>query len=192
MFTHCNAGALATGGWGTALGVVYSAREQGKHVEVFAGETRPVLQGARLTAWELSTAGVPVTLVADGASAWTMAQHGFKCVLVGADRVAKNGDTANKIGTLGVALAAREHRVPLYVAAPASSFDLDLADGAQIPIETRAEKEVLFWGSMRCAAPGARAFNPAFDVTPRKLIAGYITPVGIIEPPFAELAGSGS
>jgi len=191
VFTHCNAGALATGGWGTALGVIYSAKEKGVRTEVFAAETRPVLQGARLTAWELMQAGVEVTLVADGATAWTMKQHRFACVIVGADRVAANGDAANKIGTLGVALAARENGVPFYVAAPRTSFDLELATGEEIPIELRGREELLSVGGRRIAPVEAGVFNPAFDVTPREMIAGYITEKGILKPPFRELGPAG-
>jgi len=183
VLTHCNAGGLATGGLGTALAPVYAAHEAGRKVEVFADETRPLLQGARLTTWELTQNHIPVTLLCDGASASLLASGRVDLVIVGADRVARNGDTANKIGTLAAALAAKAARVPFYVAAPLSTFDLSLATGADIPIEERAGKEVT--DTTTAGAPdGIKVYNPAFDVTPAKLIAGHITEKGILKPPF--------
>lgn len=183
VMTHCNAGGLATGGLGTALAPVYAAKAAGQAVEVYADETRPLLQGARLTAWELSEEGIPVTLLPDAAGAALLHSGRVDIVLVGADRVARNGDTANKIGTLAVALAARSARVPFYVAAPLSTFDLTLATGAEIPIEQRHGDEVT--RSTYAGAPaGIRVFNPAFDVTPASLIAGHITERGILQAPF--------
>jgi methylthioribose-1-phosphate isomerase len=177
VVTHCNAGALATSGMGTALAPVYVATQAGRHVEVFAGETRPLLQGARLTAWELSRAGVPVTVVPDGAVASLMRAGRVDLCIVGADRIAANGDAANKIGTYAVAVAARHHGIPFYVAAPTSTIDPDAATGADIPIEERARTEL--------TAPDAAAvFNPAFDVTPAELISGIITDTGLYRPPY--------
>lgn len=186
VLTHCNAGALATGGIGTALGVVYEAVRQGKSVQVFADETRPLLQGARLTAWELEREGIPVTLLCDNAAASLLSGRKIDCVVVGADRIARNGDTANKIGTLSVALSAQRFGVPFYVAAPSTTFDLSLATGAEIPIEQRAADEVAA-GFGRSAAPaGVAVFNPAFDVTPADLIAAIIHEGGVVRPPFEE------
>jgi methylthioribose-1-phosphate isomerase len=177
LVTHCNAGALATSGMGTALAPVYVATENGRHIEVFAGETRPLLQGARLTAWELSRAGVPVTVVPDGAVASLMRAGKVDLCIVGADRIAVNGDVANKIGTYAVAVAARHHGIPFYVAAPTSTIDLEAASGADIPIEERSRAEL--------TAPDAAAvFNPAFDVTPADLISGIITDTGLYRPPY--------
>jgi methylthioribose-1-phosphate isomerase len=176
VLTHCNAGALATAGRGTALAPIYRAKELGRRISVVADETRPLNQGARLTAWELSKAGIDVTLITDSTAASVLAKGGIDAVLVGADRIARNGDVANKIGTYGVALLAREHGVPFYVVAPLSTFDPDTPDGASIPIEERAAGEV--------AAPeGVRVFNPAFDVTPARLVTGIVTEVGVIEKP---------
>ncbi len=189
ILTHCNAGALATGGVGTALGVVYAAFEEGKAIHVFADETRPVLQGARLTAWELKQHGVPVTLIADNMAGMLMREGRIDLIVVGADRIAKNGDTANKIGTYSVAVLARYHGVPFYVAAPLSTFDMTLTDGSEIPIEFRREEEVFTCGGQRIAPKGIQAFNPAFDVTPAELITGIITEKGIIAPPSMETVG---
>jgi len=186
VLTHCNAGGLATGGWGTALAPIYAAHRAGRKVHVFADETRPLLQGSRLTAWELKQAGVDVTVLVDGAAATLLTRGRVDLVIVGADRVAANGDTANKIGTLGVALAAREAKVPFYVAAPLSTFDFSLPGGDHIPIEQRAAEEVL--GTR--GAPGAAAFNPAFDVTPARFIHGWITEKGVLPPPFDEARSS--
>ncbi|HZL86677.1 MAG TPA: S-methyl-5-thioribose-1-phosphate isomerase [Candidatus Krumholzibacteria bacterium] len=185
VLTHCNAGALATGGIGTALGVVYEAVRQGKSIEVFADETRPLLQGARLTAWELQQAGIPVTLLVDNAAATLLSSGRIDCVVVGADRIARNGDTANKIGTLGVAIAAARCGVPFYVAAPSTTFDLSLDDGTEIPIEERAATEVTSGFGPRTAPEGVPVFNPAFDVTPADLIAAIIHEGGVVRPPFA-------
>jgi methylthioribose-1-phosphate isomerase len=185
VLTHCNAGALATGGLGTALAPVYLAHSAGKRVSVLADETRPLLQGARLTAWELTQQGVPVTVITDSTAAWAMQQGKVDLVITGADRIAANGDAANKIGTYGLALAARAHGVPFYVAAPVSTFDLSLSRGREIPIEERGGDEVLAFREQQWAPAGAAAWNPAFDVTPGELIAGLITDAGLLEPPFA-------
>ena len=186
VLTHCNAGALATCGWGTALGVIRSAHAQGKIKMVYADETRPLLQGARLTAYELFEDKIPVTLITDNMAAWTMKQKGINAVVVGADRIAANGDAANKIGTYGVALAAKAHGVPFYIAAPVSTFDFSIASGEQIPIEERAAEEVKSFRSEQTAPSGVDTFNPAFDVTPSELIAGIITEYGVIRAPYIE------
>jgi methylthioribose-1-phosphate isomerase len=186
VLTHCNAGALATGGMGTALAPIYVARERGVHVKVFADETRPLLQGARLTAWELHQAGVDVTLITDNMAASLMARRGVDIVLVGSDRIARNGDVCNKIGTYGVAVLAREHGVPFYAVAPLSTFDPSIASGAEIPIEERAEDEVTHGLGRRTAPVGVKVWNPAFDVTPARLVTGIVTEVGIITPPSTE------
>lgn len=186
VLTHCNAGALATCGWGTALGVIRSAHAQGKIKMVYADETRPLLQGARLTAYELFEDGIPVTLITDNMAAWTMQQKGINAVVVGADRIAANGDTANKIGTYGVALAAKAHGIPFYIAAPVSTFDFSIANGQQIPIEERAGEEVKSFRSEQTAPSGVATFNPAFDVTPSELIAGIITEYGVVTAPYIE------
>ncbi len=186
VLTHCNAGALATAGYGTALGVIRGAVEKGKRVAVYADETRPFLQGARLTAWELVRDGIDTTVITDGMSGALMRQGKVDLVVVGADRIAANGDTANKVGTYTVAVLAREHRIPLYVAAPLSTIDLNTPDGAHIPIEERSAREVTHVGGARLAPEGAHVWNPAFDVTPHQLIAGIITERGIIRPPYVE------
>jgi methylthioribose-1-phosphate isomerase len=186
ILTHCNAGALATAGYGTALGVVRGAVEAGKAVAVFADETRPFMQGARLTAWELMRDGIDTTVITDNMSASLMGQGRVNFVVVGADRIAANGDTANKIGTYGVAVLAREHNIPFYVAAPLSTIDLRTADGAQIPIEERSGREVTHVGSSQVAPTGAKIWNPAFDVTPHRFIAGIITEKGIFRAPYTE------
>ena len=186
VLTHCNAGALATAGYGTALGVIRGAVEQGKRIAVFADETRPFLQGARLTAWELVRDGIDTTIITDSMTAALMRQGKVDLVVVGADRIAANGDTANKIGTYGVAVLAREHNIPFYVAAPLSTIDLDTPDGDHIPIEERSAREVTHVGGAQMAPEGARVWNPAFDVTPHMLIAGIITERGIFRPPYAE------
>jgi methylthioribose-1-phosphate isomerase len=185
VLTHCNAGALATAGMGTALAPLYKAWDQGKRFEVFADETRPLLQGARLTVWELAQAGIPVTLLCDGAAAGLLASGRVRLVIVGADRIAANGDTANKVGTYGLALAAAAHAVPFYVAAPWSTFDPNLPSGDRIPIEVRSGEEVT-GGESGPAPPGTRAWNPAFDVTPARLIRGFVTDRGLLAPPFEE------
>lgn len=185
VLTHCNAGALATGGSGTALAVVYEAVRAGKTIRVYADETRPLLQGARLTSWELRASGIDVTVIADGAAASLLASGRVQAAIVGADRIARNGDVANKIGTLAVAIAARRCGVPFYVAAPGTTFDLDLADGSSIPIEERPEEEVLEVLGRRAAPRGVRAWNPAFDVTPAELVSAIITEKGVLRPPYA-------
>jgi len=185
ILTHCNAGALATAGYGTALGVVRAAWEQGKKLHVYADETRPVLQGARLTAWELLRAGIPCTLITDSMAAFLMKQRRVDLVIVGADRIAANGDTANKIGTYGLAVLARAHKLPFYIAAPLSTIDASLADGGGIPIEERGHGEVTRCGGTEIAPAGVSVWNPAFDVTPAKLITAIITEKGVIHPPFA-------
>jgi methylthioribose-1-phosphate isomerase len=182
ILTHCNAGALATGGYGTALGVVRAAREAGKRVRVVACETRPVLQGARLTAWELARDGFDVTLVTDSMVGQLMRRGGVTLVVVGADRIARSGDVANKVGTYGVACLAHAHEVPFYVAAPWSTVDLACPDGDAIPIETRSESEVLSFAGKTVAPPGVRADNPAFDVTPARLVRAIFTERGEAAP----------
>lgn len=189
VLTHCNAGALATVAYGTALSLMYVAHEQGRKFRVFADETRPLLQGARLTALELGAAGIDVTVLCDGAAASLMRSGRVQLAVVGADRIAANGDTANKIGTYGVALSARHHDIPFYVAAPLSTFDLSLADGAAIPIEERSGEELRRGFGAEVVAPGARCFNPAFDVTPAELITAIVTERGLVEPVTAENIG---
>lgn len=184
VLTHCNAGGLATAGFGTALGVIHAAWDQGKRFRVFVDETRPLLQGSRLTAWELIQARIPVTILADNMAAWLMKKGEINLVLVGADRIARNGDTANKIGTYGLAILSKWHNLPFYVAAPASTLDLSLASGRDIPIEERAAEEVTHLRGKRVTPKGARASNPAFDVTPHSLIHGIITEKGIVRRPF--------
>src|SRR6185436_69456 len=186
VLTHCNAGALATAGYGTALGVIRGAVEKGKKVAGFADETRPFLQGARLTAWELVRDGIDTTIITDNMSGALMRQGKVDLVVVGADRIAANGDTANKIGTYGVAVLAREHKIPFYVAAPLSTIDLATPDGAHIPIEERNPREVTHIGGSRLAPKGALIWNPAFDVTPHRFIAGIITERGIFRAPYNE------
>jgi len=186
VLTHCNAGALATGGIGTALAPIYVALESGKRIAVFADETRPLLQGARLTAWELGRAGVDVTLLVDGAMAGLLASGEVDAVLVGSDRIARNGDVCNKVGTYGVAVLADRHRVPFYVVAPLSTFDPALLTGADIPIEQRRAEEVIRFATSSTAPPGTRVRNPAFDVTPAELVTAIVTEVGVIERPTTE------
>ncbi|HMK65030.1 MAG TPA: S-methyl-5-thioribose-1-phosphate isomerase [Thermodesulfobacteriota bacterium] len=184
ILTHCNAGALATGGYGTALGVIRAAKEAGKTVQVLADETRPFLQGARLTAWELAKDHIPVTLITDNMAGYLMQKGLIDLVIVGADRIAANGDTANKIGTYSVAVLAKEHGLPFYVAAPCSTIDHRLKTGKEIPIEERHEKEVTHLAGKRIAPPDIAVLNPAFDVTPHRLITGIITEAGLLKPPF--------
>ncbi len=184
VLTHCNAGALATGGYGTALGVIRAAREAGKDIKVIADETRPYLQGARLTAWELAREGFDVTIVPDAAAGFLMARGDVQMVVVGADRIAANGDVANKIGTYGVALAAAAHGVPFYVAAPMSTLDLETPTGDAIPIEERAGSEMFAHTGPDIAPAAAKVRYPAFDVTPARLITGIITDRGVAQPPF--------
>lgn len=181
ILTHCNAGALATVDYGTALGVIRAAHEAGKRIHVFADETRPYLQGARLTSFELIQDGIPVTLITDSMAAWVMKLGRVKRVIVGADRIAANGDVANKIGTYGLAVLARNHGIPFYVAAPVSTIDLSIADGRAIPIEERSADEVTHLAGRRIAPEGVAVFNPAFDVTPAALVTAIITERGIFE-----------
>lgn len=184
VLTHCNAGALATAGIGTALAPVYIAHARGVPLTVYAGETRPLLQGARLTAWELQRAGIPVTVLPDGAAASLLARGVIDAVFVGADRLAANGDTANKVGTYPLALAARAHGVPFHVCAPWSTVDRATPDGAAIEIEQRHRDELAFAGDRRVLPDGVPVYNPAFDVTPRALVTHYITDRGVVTPPF--------
>ncbi|MFO0818726.1 MAG: S-methyl-5-thioribose-1-phosphate isomerase [Pirellulales bacterium] len=182
VLTHCNAGGLATSEYGTALAVIFASHESGKRVHAYVDETRPLLQGARLTAWELMQHGIPTTLICDNMAAQVMAEGKVAAVVVGADRIAANGDTANKIGTYGVALLARAHGIPFFVAAPTTTFDLQLSDGRGIPIEQRAATEVTHHGGRRLAPEGVEVYNPAFDVTPAHLIDALITDRGVIKP----------
>jgi methylthioribose-1-phosphate isomerase len=184
VLTHCNAGALATAGYGTALGIVRAAREAGKKVQVVACETRPYLQGSRLTAWELKRDRIPVTLITDSMAAAYMQQGRIGCVVVGADRVAANGDVANKIGTYSHAVVARRHRIPFYVAAPLSTIDLACANGGSIPIEERSSREVTHIFDRAIAPSGVRAGHPAFDVTPASLVTGIVTERGVARRPY--------
>jgi methylthioribose-1-phosphate isomerase len=186
VLTHCNAGALATAGYGTALGVIRAAREAGKHVQVFADETRPFLQGSRLTAWELRKDRIPVTVIADNMAATVLSKGRVNCVIVGTDRTAANGDVANKIGTYPLAVMARRHEVPFYVAAPLSSIDLSCESGDAIPIEERDPKEVVEFAGKQVAPRGVAVFNPAFDVTPADLVTAIITERGVARPPYFE------
>ncbi len=188
ILTHCNAGALATGGIGTATAPMYLAHQRGLPIRIFADETRPLLQGSRLTAFELAAAGIDVTLICDGMAAQVMREGRIDMVITGADRIAANGDSANKIGTYNVAVLARHHGIPFYIAAPSSTFDLSITDGSQIPIEQRDSREITEGFGRRTAPmlPGMKTYNPAFDVTPRELIAAIITEKGIIEPVNAE------
>ena len=189
VLTICNTGALATGGSGTALGVIRAAHAVGRRVEVLACETRPLLQGARLTMWELMQDGIPGTLITDGMAGTCLARGLVDIVITGADRIARNGDTANKIGTYTLAVLAQHHRVPFYVAAPMSTVDLSLADGTEIPIEERDGDEVRGFRGVPAAPPGAPAFNPAFDVTPADLIRGIITERGVLREPYRQSLG---
>jgi methylthioribose-1-phosphate isomerase len=184
ILTHCNAGALATAGYGTALGVIKAAREQGKKIEVIVTETRPLLQGARLTAWELMQDNIPVTLITDSMAGYFMSRGKVNCVIVGADRITANGDTANKIGSYTLAVLAKENGIPFYVAAPTSTIDLSLSSGAEIPIEERNPDEVTSIKGLRLAPKGVTAANPAFDVTPHQYITAIITEKGIVRKPY--------
>ena len=186
VLTHCNAGALATAGYGTALGVIRSAIRQGKQIDVFAGETRPFLQGARLTAWELQQDGIPTTIITDNMAGHFLHQGQIGCVVVGADRIAANGDVVNKIGTYSVAVLAKENHVPFYVAAPLSTLDLTLASGDLIPIEQRAASEVTHVFGVPVAPEGIRVENPAFDLTPQRYVTAIITEQGVAYPPFLD------
>ncbi|MCH7958485.1 MAG: S-methyl-5-thioribose-1-phosphate isomerase [Candidatus Hydrogenedentes bacterium] len=186
VLTHCNAGGLATAGYGTALAVMFRAHEEGRDFQVFVDETRPLLQGARLTTWELMQADIDVTLICDNMAAWLMSQGKVQVVIVGADRIAANGDTANKIGTYGLALLAQAHSIPFYIAAPSSTFDFELSGGHRIPIEMRESREVTNGFDSRTAPDGVQVLNPAFDVTPARLITGIVTEHGIIRAPDRE------
>ena len=190
VLTHCNAGALATAGYGTALGVIRAAVESGKKLNVFADETRPFLQGSRLTAWELMKDGIPTTLIADNMAGAMMLQGKIDAVIVGADRIAANGDVANKIGTYTVAVLAREHGIPFYVAAPISTVDLNTPDGSKIPIEQRASIEVTHLAGKQIAPDAVRVENPAFDVTPSKYVTAIITERGVARAPYTESLAS--
>ncbi|MFA5068780.1 MAG: S-methyl-5-thioribose-1-phosphate isomerase [Candidatus Omnitrophota bacterium] len=184
ILTHCNAGFLATGGMGTALAVIYRAKEQGKGVKVYATETRPLLQGARLTAWELRNRGVDITLICDNMAAVVMKQKGVNKVIVGADRIARNGDTANKIGTYALSVLAKAHNIPFLIAAPSSTIDLSIKDGGSIPIEQRPGEEITNIAGVRVAPYGVKTFNPAFDVTPSNHISAIITEKGVMRRPY--------
>lgn len=186
ILTHCNTGPLATAGGGTAAGVIIAAQRGGKKPRVFVDETRPLLQGSRLNYLELRDAGVDVTLIVDGAAAITMREQRVDLVIVGADRIARNGDVANKIGTYGVAVLAAHHGIPFYVAAPRSTFDLTIGTGAEIPIEERPSAEVAAFAGTRAAPEGAVVYNPAFDVTPGHLVTAFVTEYGILRPPYGE------
>ena len=186
VLTHCNAGALATGGYGTALGVIRAAVAAGKRIDVFADETRPFLQGARLTAWELAKDSIPVTLITDNMAGHFMKSGQIKAAIVGADRIAANGDVANKIGTYSVAVLAKENRIPFYVAAPLSTIDMSLTSGDQIPIEERTPSEVTHWAGIATAPENVPARHPAFDVTPHRYISAIITERGIAREPYTE------
>ncbi|OHE27756.1 MAG: S-methyl-5-thioribose-1-phosphate isomerase [Syntrophus sp. RIFOXYC2_FULL_54_9] len=186
ILTHCNAGALATAGYGTALGVIRAAFEEGRKIHVYVDETRPVLQGARLTAWELMREKIPCTLITDSMAGFLMQQGKIDLIIVGADRIAANGDTANKIGTYTLAVLARSHRIPFYIAAPLSTIDPALSDGSAIVIEERNPEEVTWVGGVQTAPEGIAVWNPAFDVTPHTLITAIITEAGVLRPPYAE------
>lgn len=186
ILTHCNAGALATAGQGTALSPMFEAHKKDRKFSVYADETRPLLQGARLTAWELRQAGIDVTVICDNMAGWLMKQGKINAVITGADRIAANGDTANKIGTYSLSILAREHNVPFYIAAPSSTFDLNIKNGAEIPIEQRSAEEVITFAGTQTAPAGVSVYNPAFDVTNAGDIAAIITEKGIIEKPDAE------
>ncbi|MEU6593003.1 S-methyl-5-thioribose-1-phosphate isomerase [Streptomyces sp. NPDC046881] len=189
ILTHCNTGALATAGWGTALGVVRELHARGRLERVYADETRPLLQGSRLTAWELAQEGIPHSVQADGAAAGTILRGAVDAAVVGADRIAANGDTANKVGTVGVALACADAGIPFLVAAPTTTVDPGTATGDDIPIELRDEREVLEWAGVRTAPAGSRGHNPAFDVTPGRLVTGLVTERGVLEVAAGELPG---
>lgn len=186
ILTHCNAGALATAGYGTALGVIRAAHDSGKNIEVYADETRPLLQGARLTAWELVQSQIPVTLITDNMAGYLMKKGMIDLAVVGADRITANGDVANKIGTYSVAVLCKEHGIPFYVAAPVSTIDMNLESGEDIPIEERESEEVTSVFGQEVAPKGVRVFNPAFDVTPNNLITAIITDQGILKAPYTE------
>jgi methylthioribose-1-phosphate isomerase len=189
ILTHCNAGALATAGYGTALGVIRAASEEGKRLHVFVNETRPVLQGARLTAWELKKDNIPATLITDSMAGFLMKQGMISKVIVGADRIAANGDVANKIGTYSLAVLAKEHNIPFYVAAPLSTIDVSVQNGDEIPIEERNAEEITTIRGIRVAPEGVHVYNPAFDVTPNRYITAIVTEAGVVFPPYQEGIG---
>jgi len=184
ILTHCNAGGLATADYGTALACMFAAKEEGKRIRVYADETRPLLQGARLTTWELKHAGIEVILICDNMAGEVMREGKINKVIVGADRIARNGDTANKIGTYSVAVLAHAHHIPFYIAAPISTIDFSISSGNKIPIEERKPEEITSWFGKKVAPEGIKVYNPAFDVTPAKLITGIITEKGIARPPY--------
>ncbi len=186
ILTHCNTGWLATGDYGTALGIIYTAFEQGKKIRVYVDETRPLLQGARLTTWELMQRGIETILITDNMAAYLMKLGKIDCVIVGADRIASNGDTANKIGTYNLAIISKFHNIPFYVAAPTSSIDFNIKTGDEIPIEERGSNEIVEIMGRRIAPEGVKTFSPAFDVTPNELITAIVTEVGVVYPPFYE------
>ncbi|HIU64393.1 MAG TPA: S-methyl-5-thioribose-1-phosphate isomerase [Candidatus Avacidaminococcus intestinavium] len=186
ILTHCNAGALATCGFGTALGVIRQAHFEQKVKMVYVDETRPLLQGARLTAWELQEEKIPVTLITDSMASWVMKTKKVDCIITGADRIAANGDTANKVGTYGLAVLAKQHGIPFYIAAPLNTFDFKLTTGTKIPIEERAPEEITFIADKQVAPLNIKVFNPAFDITPSKYITGIITEHGIIQKPYKQ------
>ncbi len=186
VLTHCNAGGLATSDYGTALAVMYAAQEQGRNFNVYADETRPLLQGARLTAWELDQSGIDVTVICDNMAAHVMREGKIQLVLVGSDRIAANGDAANKIGTYGVALLAKAHDIPFYVVAPSTTFDMSVPDGTHIPIELRDPAEITHGFGKQTVPDQVKVYNPAFDVTPAELIHGIVTEEGILRPPYTE------
>ncbi|MCX7770495.1 MAG: S-methyl-5-thioribose-1-phosphate isomerase [Proteobacteria bacterium] len=186
ILTHCNAGALATSDYGTALSVIRQAHLEGKNISVFADETRPYLQGARLTSWELNKDGIPVTVICDNMAGFLMAKGEIDCVIVGADRISANGDTANKIGTYSLAVLANYHKIPFYVCAPLSTIDLNIPDGSKIPIELRDAEEITHFKGHRIVCEGVSVFNPSFDVTPSKLITAIVTEKGVIYPDFTQ------
>lgn len=186
VLTHCNAGGLATSGYGTALAAIYVAKEQGKRIRVYADETRPLLQGSRLTAWELLRAGIETTVLCDNTAGVVMKEGKVNLVITGADRIARNGDTANKVGTYSLALLAKAHGIPFYVAAPKSTLDMNLGSGEEIPIEQRSPREVTHFGGVRTAPEGVKVYCPAFDDTPHHLITGIITEKGIVRAPFED------
>jgi len=189
ILTHCNAGALATAGYGTALGVIRAASEEGKRLHVFVNETRPVLQGARLTAWELKKDNIPATLITDSMAGFLMKQGKISKVIVGADRIAANGDVANKIGTYSLAVLTKEHNIPFYVAAPLSTIDISIKNGDEIPIEERNAEEITTIRGIRVAPEGVQVYNPAFDVTPNRYITAIVTEAGVVFPPYQEGIG---
>jgi len=186
VLTHCNAGGLATADYGTALGVIYAAVEMGKRVKVYVDETRPLLQGSRLSAWELIQSGIDVTVICDSAAGFLMGQGRIDCILVGADRIAANGDVANKIGTYTLAVLAEKHDVPFYVVAPISTFDFILASGDKIPIEERSGEEVVQGFGLKTGPEGVDVYNPAFDITPHDFVTAFVTEKGVLHPPYEE------